>query len=170
MKLNLISEFDYALSTACLGHKFNRQVAAGCKWISRSGDGHGYFLLGVLLLCFEHQQGGVFFATCLLSFAIELPVYIALKQLFKRNRPTNLPCFIEPSDRYSLPSGHAAAAFLMASQISVFYPAFTLVAFIWASLIAISRVLLGVHFISDIVAGALLGLCAAYFTFSLVGV
>lgn len=58
----------------------------------------------------------------LLAFAFELPLYLLLKNLLKRQRPVGLPVFITPSDRYSLPSGHTAAAFLMATVLAASFP------------------------------------------------
>lgn len=97
-----------------------------------------------------------------MAFAVELPVYWVLKNSFKRERPRNLPVFITPSDRYSLPSGHTAAAFLMAETVAVFYPMMLWIAFIWAGFIGASRLLLGVHYLTDLIAGAGLGLFAAW--------
>jgi undecaprenyl-diphosphatase len=85
-----------------------------------------------------------------------------LKKSLKRERPchhiSDLSAYIVPSDKFSLPSGHTAAAFLMASLVAHFYPTLGVVAYIWASCIGCSRVLLGVHYPSDILAGVLLGL------------
>ena len=105
----------------------------------------------------------IFFHCVLKAFAIELPIYWLIKNSFKRERPRNLPVFITPSDRYSLPSGHTAAAFLMAEVTSVFYPMMLWCVFIWAGCIGASRLLLGVHYLSDLVAGACLGLLTAWF-------
>ena len=77
-----------------------------------------------------------------------------------------LPAFITPSDRYSLPSGHTAAAFLMATIIGHFYPDLSLVMLTWALTIGGSRIFLGVHFLSDVVIGALLGLLQVTVKFS----
>jgi undecaprenyl-diphosphatase len=88
-----------------------------------------------------------------------------LKAFFKRERPFNkLPsCMraVQPSDEFSMPSGHTAAAFLVASLLVQFYGDVALIAYCWAGLIGLSRVVLGVHYPTEIAAGAILGLSAA---------
>ncbi len=155
-----IQRFDYALSTLCLCHRFNMTTAKVSCAVSKTGDGHLYVILALLVMLVDQQNGSQFVKFGLLAFAIELPIYFMLKNSFKRNRPTELPAFIKPSDRYSLPSGHTAAAFIMAAVISYFYPQYSLVVWVWASLIGFSRVMLGVHYFTDIVAGVVLGLSA----------
>ncbi|WP_104399979.1 phosphatase PAP2 family protein [Vibrio penaeicida] len=160
-----IARFDLAFSSFCLQHRFNLQVARISKAVSRSGDGHFYAVLGIVLWLFDSMSGGEFLTAGLMAFALELPIYWVLKNSFKRRRPQELSnlltAFITPSDRYSLPSGHTAAAFVMATLIGEFYPSFYLIAVIWASFIGLSRILLGVHFITDVVIGAGLGLVCA---------
>jgi undecaprenyl-diphosphatase len=113
----------------------------------------------------EPYYGEKFSTSILLAFAFELPIYWLAKNSIKRRRPQELSPFVEPfitpSDRYSLPSGHTAAAFLMATLISFFYPDFMLVSFVWASMIGAARILLGVHFLTDVLVGALLGVLSA---------
>jgi len=157
MKIDTLQHWDYRFSTLCLEHKFNVPVARISRWISRSGDGHLYVLIGLLIWLWDQRQGGAFLSTGLKAFALELPVYWVLKNSIRRRRPESLPAFIVPSDRYSLPSGHTAAAFLMAGLISQFFPSLAPLVFAWAVLIGLSRVLLGVHFITDVLVGALLG-------------
>ncbi|MGF1700663.1 phosphatase PAP2 family protein [Photobacterium makurazakiensis] len=153
-----IQRLDFAFSTLCLCHRFNYQVARISRAISHTGDGHLYIVFGVLVWVLDPLQGHQVLKMGLMAFALELPVYLLLKNSFKRSRPKTFPSFIQPSDKYSLPSGHTAAAFVMASLITTFYPDCAWFIWPWAIAIGFSRVLLGVHYLSDIFVGALLGI------------
>lgn len=160
-----IVRFDLALSSFCLGHRFNLPLAKLSRLISHTGDGHLYLLLGLIAWVVEPSSGAIFLKVGILAFIIELPIYWTLKNAFRRRRPydrsESLTSFIQPADRYSLPSGHTAAGFLMATLIASFYPQYAAAAYGWALAVSASRILLGVHFFTDIVIGAGLGvLCA----------
>ena len=73
----------------------------------------------------------------------------------------NLLALIDVPDVYSFPSGHAAAAFAVATPIAVYHPGLAPAVFGLASVVAASRVWLRVHHPSDVAAGALLGLGGA---------
>ena len=62
-----------------------------------------------------------------------------------------------PPDQFSFPSGHTITAFAMASSLSAFYPALLAALLFCAVSIALSRILLGMHFLTDVLAGAALG-------------
>lgn len=142
-------------------------------WLSRTGDGYLYFAVGMLLWAFEPEHGELFLYTALMAYALELPLYVMLKKMFKRPRPCdfliNLTAHVTPSDKFSLPSGHTAAAWLMASIVAHYYPSFALLAYSWAALIGLSRVLLGVHYPSDVVAGTFLGITIASLSLTILG-
>lgn len=147
------------------GYRTFRPVEFFSRWVSRCGDGYLYGLTGVLLWWLEPSQGKVFLLAGLLAFALELPVYLLLKNSIQRDRPchrlSQINALIHPSDRFSFPSGHAAAAFVFATLVTACYPAMAWWVYSLAALIGISRVLLGVHYPADILAGALLGYCCA---------
>jgi undecaprenyl-diphosphatase len=140
--------------------------------ISKSGDGYCYALLIGLALLADDTLGQVFFMTSALAFAIEIPLYITLKHTFKRQRPcdtfTQFCALVQPADKFSLPSGHTAAAFLMATICAHFYPSCMIFAFSWATLIGMSRMILKVHFALDIIVGAILGTAVALFCILLI--
>lgn len=136
------------------------------RWISHSADGYLYFPLLIFILLFDSTNGSVIFYSSLIAFALELPLYKIIKNTVKRSRPfekiNGIRFLIVPPDQFSFPSGHTAAAFIMATIIGSFHPEMQILLWSWASLVGFSRIYLGVHFPSDIIMGFFLGIgCAA---------
>ena len=135
------------------------------RLVSRLGDGPFDVALTLLIWWMDRQGGSEFALTAMAAYALEVPLFVLLKHLIKRPRPADalesLSAFIQPADRFSFPSGHTAAAFVMASLLCVFYPPVMLLALGLAVMVGLSRVLLGVHYPSDILAGATLGVSCA---------
>jgi undecaprenyl-diphosphatase len=90
-----------------------------------------------------------------------IAAFLFLKKRTNRKRP----CAIEPHcwakllppDRFSFPSGHTITAFAIALSLAAFYPSLLPGLLFCAASIALSRILLGMHFLSDVLAGALIG-------------
>ena len=136
---------------------------------TRGGDGWLWYGVGALLLIFGGPQRHVAVVTAGLSSAVGLAVYLVLKRATRRKRPCNLEphCWarLVPPDQYSFPSGHSITAFAVATSLSFFYPTLAASLFCAALCIGISRIILGMHFLSDVVAGALIGVglaCGAH--------
>ena len=72
-----------------------------------------------------------------------------------------------PPDQFSFPSGHTITAFAIAVPLSLFYPSLLAGLFFCAISIAVSRILLGMHFLSDVLAGCVLGSALGYTAFRL---
>jgi membrane-associated phospholipid phosphatase len=88
-----------------------------------------------------------------------------LKRAFERPRPSLVDPAVHPlitvPNSYSMPSGHAATAFAAAVVVSLFHPRLAAPLVAVAALIAVSRVWLGVHYLSDVLVGAALGATVA---------
>ena len=137
-------------------------LAAGARRVSRSADGWLYLLFPLLYSLMYGADAKAFVSLAALAFALERAVYAVLKNTCRRRRPPDfIPdfrSFVTPGDTFSFPSGHTSAAFLFAGLCAGEFGLWAaMLLYPWAALGGVSRVLLGVHFPSDIVAGALLG-------------
>jgi undecaprenyl-diphosphatase len=138
------------------------------KWIrvwaiaaSRAGDGWLWYLTGISILLFGGADRLTAIACAGSGAAVGVGLFTSLKKLSGRKRPCEIEphCWatLLPPDRFSFPSGHTITAFSVAIALSEFYPALLPALLFCALSIAVSRILLGMHFLSDVVAGAVLG-------------
>tara|TARA_R110001592_G_scaffold363393_1_gene687171 strand:- start:13290 stop:13850 length:561 start_codon:yes stop_codon:yes gene_type:complete len=170
-----LHHFDRRLFTRIFRQGERRAVIPLARALSRSGDVYLYLLVPLLLWLLGVPLFGNFLTLLLVSFAIERVLYRSLKNILKRPRPPNaIPGFnsrIVASDKFSFPSGHSSGAFVLATTLTLIYGGPVLAIYLWATGVAFSRVLLGVHFPGDVLAGALMGssialACAALLGFS----
>jgi undecaprenyl-diphosphatase len=133
--------------------------------ISHLGNGYLYAFIGMFILLFDFDVARILLPAAILAFSIDLTLYKILKHNIKRIRPhemnKEIKALINPLDKFSFPSGHTAAAFLMAINISHFYPLFIIPSFLFSSLIGFSRIYNGVHYPTDVFAGTVLGIISA---------
>ncbi len=144
----------------CNTRKRRDQLAAIALWVSRTGDGPLYAIIGLSLALLGGEIGRLFFACGVLAYAFDVPLYLWMKNKIKRERPFKKLAthhYIVPSDEFSFPSGHTAAACVWAVLVTTFYPPLAPLMWAWAVAVGSSRVFLGVHYPGDIVAGAVLG-------------
>jgi len=92
-------------------------------------------------------------------------IVFELKRLFERPRPPLADSAIHPlvavPHDYSMPSGHAATAFGAAVAAGFVHPRLRPPLLVLAALVALSRVWLGVHYLSDVLVGAAVGTAVA---------
>jgi undecaprenyl-diphosphatase len=142
------------------------------QWQSRTADGWGYLLVPAILLWFGYPAAWQLLTLLGFAFCGERVIYWLAKNSFRRRRPANIvPGYcshIVPADEFSFPSGHTSAAFLFATAVVLVFGAVGLGLYVWAALVAFARVVLGVHFPTDTLMGALIGSGMALLAFEFV--
>lgn len=168
--LEIVHEHDVFTFDWVLRRTNKQAMIRAALFMSKSGDGHLYAIAAILTLLFKEFE---LFLLLLAAFALERTLYTIFKKGFKRNRPANIlknyQSLVIPSDEFSFPSGHTSASFMMATIISVLVPAIFPFLYLWALAVGSSRVILGVHFPTDILAGATLGTTVALTTLNMFG-
>jgi undecaprenyl-diphosphatase len=144
------------------------------KWVrvwalmaTRLGDGWlwGAFGLAVLLLGDANRWAAL--GASGLASAISVVFFMLLKRVTGRRRPFQPHCWatLLPPDRFSFPSGHTMTAFAVTVAMSLFYPKLWPGMLFCGCSIGTSRILLGMHFLSDVLAAAVLGSGIGYLAY-----
>lgn len=139
---------------------FHRKIAS---FFAHSGD--SWFLLAGLFFLWLFSKGQTHTYSALFAGAIliQASFVIALKFLIKRSRPEgNWGSVYRNTDPNSFPSGHAVRVVMLAAMawgLGLFPLNWVLT--LWAPLVSFARVMLGVHFLTDIIAGWALGILLA---------
>lgn len=159
--LAIIHQRDISTFHWCMRRKRRELFTRAGRLISKTADGPWYTLLPLALWPMAPALAAQLALALACGFAAERPLYALLKHGLKRDRPAQaLPgfqSFVAPADQFSFPSGHTSGAFLVATVASSLLPVILPALYLWATLVGMSRVFLGVHFPSDIAAGALMG-------------
>jgi len=131
----------------------------------RLGDGLAWYALMLCLLLVDPHAAAVPVLHMLLTGLAGTLAYKALKRSAHRPRPFEVHAHIRagdaPLDRFSFPSGHTLHAAAFTTVALAYYPALAPLLVPFAALVAVSRVVLGLHYPSDVLAGAALGTAIA---------
>jgi undecaprenyl-diphosphatase len=133
---------------------------------TRLGDGWLWYALGIILLVWGGPLRFVAMGSAGLAVLPGILFFRLLKQVSQRRRPCDLEphCWasILPPDQFSFPSGHSITAFAIAITLGSFYPELFFGLLLVAMSIAASRVILGMHFLSDVLAGSAIGMLLGF--------
>jgi undecaprenyl-diphosphatase len=133
---------------------------------TRAGDGWLWYLTGLFVLLFGGADRFTAVASAGSAALVGAGLFKSLKKLSGRKRPCEIEphCWAKllPPDQFSFPSGHTITAFAVAIALGEYYPTLLPALLVCAVSIATSRILLGMHFLSDVVVAALLGAGLAF--------
>ncbi len=134
-------------------------------FMAHSGD--SWFWMAALLIIWLLTRGEWHTRSALLAAGIGglAFVVLAIKFTVRRQRPPGeWGAIYRNTDPHSFPSGHAARSALLAVMAIGLGPVwFAWVVVLWAPLVSLARVTTGVHYLSDIIAGVVVGLLAGAF-------
>ncbi|HLH42536.1 MAG TPA: phosphatase PAP2 family protein [Bryobacteraceae bacterium] len=138
------------------------------KWLrlwmmaaTRGGDGWLWYAMGSVVAVFGGRERFIALLAAAIAVALGIAIFLNLKRICGRRRPCVLEphCWatLLPPDQFSFPSGHTITAFAVAVSLGGFYPAALAGLLFCAASVAASRILLGMHFLTDVIAGAMIG-------------
>jgi undecaprenyl-diphosphatase len=133
---------------------------------TRGGDGWLWWSVGLAIAIFGGPHRFHAILSAVLAAGSGILLFRWIKQFTGRKRPCTYEphCWADllPPDQFSFPSGHTITALAVAVSLSLWYPKLAVALVFCAVSIGASRIVLGMHFLSDVLAGALIGVGLAY--------
>lgn len=161
-----IATSDYSVMRRANNWAAPRWIRLWMIGATRAGDGWLWCFVGLVVLLFGGQERFAALGAGGLAALLSALLFQRLKRVTGRRRPCSVEphCWatLLPPDQFSFPSGHTMTAFAITVAFTQFYPSLAFGLMFCALSIAISRVMLGMHFLSDVVAGAILGATLGY--------
>ena len=130
------------------------------KFMSRMGDGYIWVLIYLLFYMFRIDYAPLYFSRAVTAVFICIFLFLYIKSFFSRMRPykkhSKIP-IMHPPDKHSFPSGHTMVAFAISFCMGSYSTYSAMLFYPIASLIAFSRVYVGLHYPFDVVFGIIFG-------------
>lgn len=171
--VEFITDRDHRVMRRANNWRAPRWIRVWMLMATRGGDGWLWYAMGVVILFLGGPERFAAVTAATMAGALGSSIFLYLKRKTKRRRPCQIEphCWARllPPDQFSFPSGHTITAFSVAISLGLFYPGLMPGLLFCAASIAVSRILLGMHFLSDVLAGSLIGILlgyASHFTYS----
>jgi undecaprenyl-diphosphatase len=163
MNLRSVLELDARLSNQMRVAEKPGALRAIAAFFAHSGDSWFWGAALIILWFYSDSSWKEWAVVEFVGISGLAALVMGIKFLVKRRRPEGeWGSIYRNTDPHSFPSGHAARAFLIAVVAAALGPAWLGgLLWIWAPLVSLARVAMGVHYVSDVVAGAILGIVIA---------
>ena len=169
--LDHLSSYEIGLCLRCNRRAELLTTQSFYRAVSRLGDGVFWYLLMALLPALFGTSGLLAALHMLFTGTLSMAVYKLLKQGTSRARPCDAYPAIHrhaPAlDQYSFPSGHTMHAVGFSLALGLHFPLLAAMVAPFAGLVAMSRLVLGLHYPSDVLAGAIIGASMALLTYGM---
>lgn len=157
-----------------LMRRFNRWRAP--RWVrwwmllaTRAGDGWLWGMIGIAVLLSSDPERFRAIEASGFAVATGIVLFHKVKRMVGRIRPRDIEphCWahIVTHDKFSFPSGHSTTAFAVALSLGSFYPEIMPILLVLAVNVAVSRIVIGMHYLSDVVVGSGMGVVLGYAAF-----
>lgn len=142
-----------------------RRIAQFFKIISRLGDGVFWYAMLAVVWGSQGLQYSLSIAYVVLGCSLGTAIYKTLKHQTVRPRPYQVHQVIRlgerPLDHFSFPSGHTLHAVMATIVLAYIQPQLLFLMLPFTVLVALSRMILGLHYPTDVLMGAVIGACVA---------
>lgn len=164
-----LSAPDHGLMRRVNRWRAPRGIRMWMLFATRGGDGWLWSAIGIALLLSGDPQRFHAVEAGVTAVAAGILIFHKIKRVVGRTRPRDIEphcwaCIIT-RDRFSFPSGHSTTAFAVAITLGSYYPDALPLLLVLAANVAISRVIVGMHFLSDVLVGAAMGSLLGYVAF-----
>lgn len=170
--LNRLALREHAWLERLNGVRLPRWEIAVLRAASRLGDGVFWYALMTVLLAWYGWNALPVVVHMVAAGLVGTLVYKWLKGATERPRPYQacpaICCLTAPLDRFSFPSGHTLHAVVFSLVATAYLPALGWLVWPFTALVAASRLVLGLHYVSDVLVGALLGSAIAVLSLQLI--
>lgn len=160
-----LDEFEGRLCLPCNHISRHRLAGSYFRLVSRLGDGAMWYALLIFLPAWMGRSAVLPTTHIALTALAGVIAYKCIKGSTMRERPfashSQLQAATQPLDRYSFPSGHTLQATLFLVMLGHYFPDIAMALLPFGLSVAASRVILGLHYPSDVAVGALLGYALA---------
>jgi len=164
-----LSRPDYRLMSRVNRWNAPRWVRWWMLLATKAGDGWLWGLIGIAVLLSSDPLRFRAFEASACAVAIGVVIFLKVKHKVARLRPRDIEphCWanIVTKDKFSFPSGHSTTAFAVALSLGSFYPEIMPFLLVIATNVAVSRVIVGMHFLSDVLVGSGMGALLGYVAF-----